>query len=344
MIMKYLIPLFILLTSCRCTKSQGLLRGRGTQDTTSAVELVIILGQSNASGRGEVRRLGNTQYNYKGVSTGYPSTRTTQAQYDSLPSGIFIYAKPANTELTALALDNGEWQAYQAGVQGNCNWDLAAVPTYKVFGPELSLSQMIKDSTGREVFIIKCARGGTSLTPGIGSETPGDWNNTLRQVAADYFIKRGVRDLKVLRPGKRINLSAVIWWQGENDAGAGVTAVNYQTQFNSLKSYLDNAIGETIALRHGYYWNLVKLDFNQTTNEATINTAFDAIASAKSDCKVIDISAYPRKFDLSTAEAVPVTKNFTLNSAGGADNNHSSYLSYLACGELVFQQIKHYLY
>lgn len=336
--------LTVLITACQCNKNNDMLIGtkQPAQGITTA-KVIIVLGQSNASGRAEVARLANTDYNYKGISTGYPSVRAGQAQYVTNPANVYTYWKGNSKTSANLAADNGSWTAYTAGSNGNgnANFDLATTgPTYNVFGSELSLATQLQESSGQEVYIIKCAVGGTSLTFNTTTTDPGTWNYTLRNVAAEFFIKRGMRDLRTFRPNTFFELAGVVWWQGEQDATDNVSAATYQSEFMGMKQVIDNAIKESFTIKKPYLWNMVKVSFNRNAAEGVINTALANVVAANSDCRLVNIDGYPRKMDLATDEASPVAVNYTSNSAGGADNEHSSYIAQLAAGELIFNNIQ----
>jgi hypothetical protein len=314
-------------------------------DSSDKAYVIFVLGQSNAAGRSEISRLANTQYNYKGISTGYPTVRVAQAQYVSNPSNVYIYYKGDGSLIdTNLFPDNGAWAAYSAAT--NATFDIhATIPTANYFGPELSLATKIADATGKKVYIVKCAVGGTGLIFDTATSLPGVWNYVMSNLAMNYFIRRAARDLKIYDPGKKLVPLTVLWWQGEQDAINGASSATYQSEFAKLKTNIDNAILDSFNLRQSYLWNLVKLSYNRDAAETTINTAITNIVSANSDCRTIDISAYPRKFDLSTGEASPVTANPTTgittptNSAGGVDNFHASYIGMLSVGELAYANI-----
>lgn len=295
------------------------------------VYVIINMGQSNAQGSAVKARLANTQFNYNGISTGYPTVRVAQAQYGTNPL-VYRYYKPnpANTGMTIdidrMALDIGSWVNYYDNSLGIH------------FGHVLSLSTKITDATGRKVYIIDCAVNGTSLISGAATGSPGTWNYTLRIAAIEYFLKRGIRDLRTLEPNKEIQLLTVDWWHGEQDAANGATTSAYQTAMLDFKAYIDAAINQTFNIKSHYVWNFVKISHNRNAAEALINTAFDNIVASVANCFAITVSSYPRRMDLTVAEASPITKA-SPNSVGSNDDEHGSYIMQLSAGELIYQNI-----
>lgn len=289
---------------------------------------IILLGQSNADGRREPTRLGNTQYNYKGIGTGYPAVRTDQAQYVSSPTNVFVYHKSVASS-DDMSIDSATWQAYTAGV--NSSHDDNS------FGTELSCATRINDLTGKPVYIIKVAYGGTALDPNTPSASqfpPGNWNPTNRYIAMEFYLRRAMRDFRAANPTLRPVLIAINWWQGENDAINGVSTATYEAEFAKLKTYIDARVRGEFVIQVGKepVWNITRLRFNQDAAEGLINTALDNIAAAYTDVEIIDASPYPRGVDLTTAEAAPLAIGLP-NADGGLDNNHTAYIGLLGIGE-----------
>ena len=294
---------------------------------------IVLLGQSNADGRREPTRLQNTQYNYVGISTGYPSVRTSQAQYVAAPSGVYIYRKTGvNTD--DFSPDNGSWQAYEAGVTSSYDDN--------AFGSEISCASRIKSVTGTDVYIIKCAFGGTGLSNTCTTSTiPGNWNPTIRYMASAFWIIRALRDFRAANPTIRPELLCVNWVQGEQDGVDGIAQSVYEAQFASLKTYIDRVIQGCFVIETArkYIWNIASLKFNENASEAVINDAIIAIASTYSDVYRCNVQPYPQGDALTPAEAAPLPVGLP-NADGGLDNNHISYIGQLSLGELQFANIQ----
>lgn len=300
---------------------------------------ILVMGQSNADGRCTANRLANTSFNYKGISTGYPSARTSQAQYPYSPgsatTGLKTYFKTAFAS-DDQSLDNGSWQNYTIGTN---NGHFGSIAAHRI-GPEFSMGVKLNEYTGKTIWIIKVGYSSTNLVSTATPGTPGNWNNTNRQIAMDYFVARAVRDFRTDNPGKRLRLLAVNWWQGENDANDGFSTATYTTQFNSFKSYVEGELyGHFVVPSNKLpIWNLTKLNFYQNANEGNINTALANIVAANSGFHLVDSSAFPRCQDLSTAERSPISLG-TPNSEGSNDNQHSSYIAQLGVGEIMAQNV-----
>lgn len=299
------------------------------------IYVFCLFGQSNAVGRQDGSRIANTSYNYQGIATGYPSARTTQAQYTRTPSDIIIYFKDLFYDDNQ-SVDNGVWQAYNGGV----NSAPKTVTSILFWGSELSCATQIQQATGKTVAIIKGAWNSTGLSRSLtNSQLPGNWNNASREVAVEYYLKRAVRDLRIAYPTRRLKLLAVNWWQGENDGAANIQSADYQRQFLELKSYVDNAIAGLFVQDEKHIWNLTKLDFNRSVGEGVINSAIDTLAATYDDIYTVNAAGYPQSDELSPSEASPVAVGAP-NANGWDDDNHSSYISMLAVGEQQFANIQ----
>lgn len=286
---------------------------------------IILLGQSNADGRREPTRLQNTQYNYKGIGAGYPSVRSGQDQYVANPSNVYIYRK-AGIYTDDFSPDNGAWQAYVAG--SNSSYDDNA------FGTELACATRLADTTGKPVYIIKVAFGGTGLSDSCDTSTiPGNWNHTIRYMAAEFWIKRALRDFRSANPTLRPRLLGINWWQGEQDTVDDIPTATYEAQFALFRAYMQRII-EGNFVSQDYIWNITKLKFNENAAEALINTALANIAAAHSDTFLVDSTPYPQGDALTLGESSPLATG-SPNADGGTDNAHSSYIGLLGVGEYM---------
>lgn len=299
------------------------------------VLFILCMGQSNMDGRTISARLANTQYNYKGIADGYPAVRTTQGQYTTTPSGVYTYWKtlfPSDDQ----SLDNGSWQQLVIGT----NNSHTGASTADQVGPELSLCTRLREATGLEVRMVKIGFGATGLTNTITtSNAPGNWNNTNRFIAIEYYLKRAMRDFRAAFPNKRPVLVGINWWQGEKDANEGITQATYEAQFESLRQYITQEVYSQFVIQRPPIWNLVKLNYWQNAAEDTINAALAAIVAANSaDFRLVDSQPYPTAAELTSAEAAPVAVG-TPNSEGLNDDGHASYIAQLAVGERMADNI-----
>ena len=291
------------------------------------VYLIFMIGQSNSVGWASASRLANTKYNYRGISKGYPAVRTSQESYTRTPPNVKIYYKPVNypSPLSEYIADNGEWQAYVAGVNS------ATAPDN--FGAELSLAQNISDlRPNAKVYIVKAGVGNTVLAPNSVMK-PGNWSNTLDTIATKYYLDRAMRDLKKELPDARIIFPGVFWWQGEGDSEK-LTREQYMRYFmDNLKSDIDKHIHSKYPEFGEYPWVVTQLKYRLTSGEDSINLGYRNLSEKYGDIKLASAIGYPRRQELTADEfgAVSITV---------ADDKHSSYIAQLAVGEQYFNIIR----
>jgi hypothetical protein len=308
--------------------------GEAIAQPVQYADFVVMMGQSNMAGRRELSRLANTQYNYQGIAAGYPAVRTTQAAYVAAPSDVYIYRKPG-TAPSDHALDNGQWQAYEAAVNSG---NRPATPPLQ-FGPEISTGVRLTQHTGRPVYMIKCAFGGTGLSRiNTGSSAPGNWNPQISAIAALYFIARAVRDFKAANPGVRPRLIGVMWWQGEEDVQMGISKAQYKAAWAEFKTYMERTMQGVFVMDKLPVWIVTRLRYFETAAEGVINDALDEIAAEAADVHIVDCAPYPQGHELTTAEAAPMAVG-TPNAGGDNDDDHTSYIGRIAVGELYAEVI-----
>lgn len=311
--------------------------GSSNRPVLPKIRVVLLKGQSNAVGRHDGSRIENEDYAYKGISTEYPAARTTQEVYTTTPENVLTYHKDL-FYYDDQSADDGVLVPYEAGV----NSAPKTATSIQFWGSELSCATLLQEATGDLVVIVKAAWNSTGLTSTlVDSQAPGNWNNACRTIAVEYYLKRAIRDIRIAYPDHRIEVNAVNWWQGENDGSNAVSSATYQSQFASLKSYVDKAIAGLVVQELGrkHIWNLTLLDFARNANEATIRSALTAIADANDDVYTVDAAGYPQSDELSSAEASPVAVG-SPNANGWTDDNHSSGIAQLAVGELQFANIQ----
>lgn len=301
--------------------------------TSGAVTRGLFLwlkGQSIADGQGLRQRL-NGEYSYHGIAAAYPAARVAQTKYTNTPADTFIYNK-AGTVDNNWGLDDGVWETYQAGTNSH-NGDFSNEQNW--FGHELSLAHRAGAHLSEEVFVIKSAFGGTGLISGGGGSLPGPWNNEARQIGADAYLKRSLRDLRVFRPGVRMRPPIVIWDHGQYEAGIGTTGAAYIAAFEDMYAYDTKVIESNFVLDRPPVWYLILSNFAGDANEDVINQAKIDIAALHTNVRVIDGTMYPRNAYLTTAEDDPIAKGSPNNSVGLPDNNHLSHIGHTAIGELI---------
>lgn len=302
--------------------------GNKIPQTIDYIDVILCLGQSNAGGRALSGRLANTLYNYRGISTGYPATRTSQTPYQSTNSNVYVYYKDyTSTTYNTVFSDDATWQTFNAGVNSR-------VQGTGFIGNSLSLSYALQEYTSKPVAVLFPVWGGTNLVGGTYSTSaPGYHRNDIARLSVDY-INRGLRDLKTLFPNKVPRLVAVSWFQGENDAGNSINTLTYKDNFLRFKVFMDSFLKDAFTYKP-YMWYLHKLQF-QGTAYTQINTAFSQVCTENPDeCVYVVLDAYPRRNQLTTAECNPIA--FVAGS--GNDDEHSSYIGQLSSGEIIANHI-----
>lgn len=296
-------------------------------------------GQSNAVGYDVMERLANDDYNYKGISTGYPTQRSGQEQYpmSGVVPGVFIYFKtddPADDQ----SLDDGSWQPLELGVN-NCQNS----GDFNGIGPDLSMCIKLHEYTGKDIYLIKCAYPGTALASSVTpTNPPGNWNNTNREIFINYFVKPALADFRAANPTIRPRLLAFNWWQGEHDALNSISTAGYKVHHNTLAAYWEEEVlGQFVTTTTQLpIWNLTKLRFRENAAEDDINDALTELVAEHSRYYLVDCSPYPQTEELTADEAAPIAVSTVgNNSAGREDDNHNSYIAQLAVGELWAQNI-----
>lgn len=307
--------------------------------TTSAVTVVpciVCLGQSNMDGAAQSERLANTLWNYKGILSGYPSTRVAQAQYTAAVTGAHIYNRSA-AQASDWSLDDGQWEAYEAGVNSR---NVTTASNTVLFGPELIVAQGIIDHAGGEVAIIKPAFAGVGLLPTSLNVAPGPYNNVSRTIALQVYLERAVRDWAAYNPGTRLEIVGVVWWQGETDANLGVTGANYVADLLKFFDVMNAGFKRMFVTRRDPVWNFVSLDFARSAAEIDINSSVETFAAAHGGYFVdVHMGKSLQKDELSAAQDDPLTKGAPTNASGNDDDNHSNYIAVQLIGEQVVENL-----
>jgi hypothetical protein len=179
----------MLLFLVRCDKEEMKLFNKNSEGT----DFYIIAGQSNC-GRSTVSEMSGGE----------------AAVYD---------VNFANTKI--LDFVNGDWEQINPGT----NTQLANASAADEFGPEVSLSKRLQDSRAADTYILKYARGSTSLAVSWASGST-DRNN-LKAYMEDAIQAAQTE-------GKNLNLKGFIWMQGEEDATNLTWANDYQTNLTAL--------------------------------------------------------------------------------------------------------------
>lgn len=231
------------------------------------VKVFILLGQSNADGRGAIVDL--------------------PAQYLTPQSGRYIYYKP-----TVGSTDDGSWQVLQGGVN-NQNPTDAPIE----FGLEMTMMEALQQICCEDIYLIKYGQGSTCMADNGGTFNPNVasvsdcWLSTANELitrSLDWYVAPAIAKLQEMEIPYEI--CGVIWYQGECDSTNATNAGNYQTNMinfiNALRSH------PSINLP-----NLPFIDFQVVPgggSTAVINAAKNAIAASQPDkYKFMPTTGYP---------------------------------------------------
>lgn len=280
--------------------------GSVISNTASDFVFVILdMGQSNAIGRAEADRLALTTYPER-------------------PSNIYIYYK---SDYTVAA---GSFNNMQAGTN-TFEPDLSA--SFRLFSGSIIEAQRLRDLTGNRCYVIPAGDGGTALEQNLTSP---DWSPLSAAecfvIFLDRFFEQAMPSIIATHPGKTIAV-LINWSQGETDASDGTATANYATNFAAFYTAVRARTAYSAYLTAAP-WCVPLLNYMQTAGETTINSVFTAFAAAhSSNFFTFDLSAYPRKVDLSVAQKGGYTPT-------ASDDEHQSYIGQIAKGELFAIQAK----
>ena len=259
-----------------------MINGPSTPVDPDVAYFIMVFGQSNGDGRATAARLANTNFSYEGISTSYPAARVAQPLYTGTPSNVYIYNKGNSVTFDNQPTDDGVWEPYEAGVNSAHKGVLAV----GYIGVELSLAKTLQAYSGKDVYIVKAGFFSTYLCEqSILASPPGAWQYTNRQIAMEYYLRRAMRDFRAANPTKRAVPLCVYWWQGENDAVEGRTAIQYAADFTDMRTYMDRTIKECFVMEEGDdpLWIMSLLDFTQSAAEGVINTGITNYAAGASN-------------------------------------------------------------
>lgn len=289
-----------------------------TEPTTSAVDTIIIMGQSNADGRAANSELS-------------ANAAATYAFYGNANPRLFMYYKPAvqDTVLGTLTAgsyaDDGAW--YNMGrshdstrqtthqVIGDASSSVSA-QTSVYHGLELELArQYALAYPNRELRIVKACVGSSAIED-AWKITNAD-SNGLWGWFTTYVYGPAVRQLAAL--GHTPRVIAVVWLQGEADTIDGTHASAYATRLQTMVNRCNSELGTTplkivIAQLSAQY---------DTGDGPTVKTAQATVAAANANTALLKTDG--------TGPDAAYAKN--------GDNVHFSTTGYLAMAQRVWTMI-----
>lgn len=224
------------------------------REYSNKAQVIILLGQSNASG------CSNTAYLYN--------------YFDSKKMNEYVNKGYENVKMSYIADGNTSLDQFVPVKTGLAN-------TESRFGPEIGIAEKISelDPTDR-VFIIKYAAGGTRLTnqwtpPSIGGES----STGYLYSGAKYYILKQLAALQEM--GLKPKVKAICWMQGESDADADAPYASYE---NYERAFINDLRGDLSAYKpKGKKIGFVDAGISDSTpwvHYAEINAAKKALSDA----------------------------------------------------------------
>lgn len=197
------------LTSISLAMGMGVVDGGVVPDLVP-VDTFVIIGQSNADGRGLVSQL----------------SASIASFFTAKKDNLRIYYKPTGRSNAKVPLsyfvDDGEWWWVGSGHDAankmthmTVNSTDVATASPTTYGIEVPFAyNYAQANPNRELRIIKCAIGGSTIETSWGITTPsadGIW-----VYFRDYVMLPAIA--KMAAEGKRPNIIGIYWMQGESDA------------------------------------------------------------------------------------------------------------------------------
>lgn len=243
------------------------------------VPLLIILGQSNADGRGVKADLSDMAAFNFGAATIAGSDPYVRIFNKS------ITRTPASASVNRVL--NGAWEDYTGSNGMIVSPQTGTLSTSA--GPELAFAYIWANkvylNTGKSLHILKCAIGGTPLYySGASADT--NWaSNTgqIRELFFNYLARPAITEL--LNSGKKPRLIGIYWAQGESDTDTTANANAYEANLINLIADVRNKTGFT----DGKFIMQSLSNHSNTTQWNTVKQAYVNIANADARSKVIKI-------------------------------------------------------
>jgi Carbohydrate esterase, sialic acid-specific acetylesterase len=162
------------------------------------------------------------------------------------------------------------------------------------FGPEVSLSKKLNDRDSHSHYILKYGLGNTDL---YNDWAPGStYRNALKSYMEDCVID-------ALGLGKKLNIKAFIWMQGENDATNLTWANAYEANLIDLVDEIrthwatlvtDNSLGTPTTMKC-IIGRINGISDSSEIYRTTVRTAQDNFVAGDGNAILIDTDSYPLK-------------------------------------------------
>jgi hypothetical protein len=228
--------------------------------------VLIVAGQSNATGLGSYARDGKTDYLAAPFATG--ADRTSTITWDQSYLGT-------DKEASEVPLDTPQV------IEANAPAPYAGL---QIFGPEIGLARAVYAATGQPMTIIKVAFENTALA---GQWIPGGplWNTMVSFVQSTI-----ARDAAA---GQKDTIGGFYWIQGEDDAAIPAWAALYQVHLNSFVLALrrDLPLGPHPAIVLAKTWD------PKSPGNTEVRAADDWVAAHRPNVFTVDTKNLPRLAD-----------------------------------------------
>lgn len=240
-------------------------------DTFTEVDMFIVMGQSNADGKGDINNL---------------DSQTGRSLEGLDRTGTIIHSSSIDGSTKEYV--EGTWAQIDPGVN-------TTAQVANRFGPELGFSDSVKsivDGGGnatydRPVAILKFAKGATSLAV--------DWDNPNGDcyTAMIKDIPNGKFDLGQVN--YEFNIRGMIWYQGESDGSNQADADAYEANLTAFFAdvrarFYKPALPIMICKVH--------YAANPPAYIDTVRAAQQAVADADANIEIIDTASYDRRDDV----------------------------------------------
>ena len=226
------------------------------------VDVYLLFGQSNADGKAAVTNL----------------TETPTADLSST--------------LCYLSGIDGS-QEFLAGTWGAINPGVNTAHASGRFGPEYGAAEnaVLYRATqptkyARDAVFLKCVKGATSLAE--------NWDSTHVNNYMYKAMEKALPDgkFKLGQFGRRFRIRALLWYQGESDAGVQSRADNYESNLNALFSDIRTRVGLPnlpISI------SKVSYDSSPPTYLSTVRDALQNVADGDSNIVISDSQSYSKR-------------------------------------------------
>ena len=231
--------------------------------TLPVMDLFLVMGQSNADGKADINNF-------------------TGTQSEDLSSTLCYVA---SVNQTTKDFVDGSWGAMNVGTN--------TATAGNRFGPEYGMadSAIAIRSTepvmfARDAAFLKIVKGATDLAE--------DWSSTFSNNYMYTAMEKGLPNGKfgLGQFGRRFRIRAMVWYQGESDAGNLTFANNYQSNLTAFLTDIRTRVGIS-----DLPIVLCKVDYDSSPPAylSTVRAALQSVADNDSNIEIIDTQGLGRR-------------------------------------------------